>query len=152
MNLIEKCKVFREKGWTCNFETGEVFSHKGKLITGKSNGYINCLLGIKDNTKFIGVHAHQLIWFFYYNEVVESPFVIDHEDRNQLNNRITNLRKTTISENTLNSNRTDNRLGITWYKYRMKWRVLRCIDGKKKCFGSFSNKEDAIKLSKTIPY
>lgn len=44
--------------------------------------------------------AHRLAWLYVYG-VWPGP-VIDHIDRDKLNNRISNLRDTTVSENTLN--------------------------------------------------
>jgi len=42
MNLKERLEIFKEKGWTYNSITGDIYSHKNKLIKGKANGYVLC--------------------------------------------------------------------------------------------------------------
>jgi len=98
MVLEQKLNLFKNKGWTYNSDTGEIFSHTSKLITGKNkSGYITCNIGI--GKKIISLCAHQLAWFLYYNEV---PNIIDHIDRNKINNKITNLRNVNLQINQFN--------------------------------------------------
>ena len=96
--LGEKLKLFKEKGWKYNPDTGDIFSHTGRKIQGKNkNGYITCNIGTGD--KIISTGAHQLAWFLYTSEI---PNVIDHIDRNILNNKISNLRNGTPQTNQFN--------------------------------------------------
>jgi hypothetical protein len=54
--------------------------------------------------------AHQLAWFYVTGEWTER---IDHEDRDKSNNRFTNLRKATGSQNGANAGkRKNNRTGF----------------------------------------
>lgn len=46
--------------------------------------------------------AHRLIWTHVYGEI-EDGFFVDHADRNPTNNRISNLRLATISQNCFNT-------------------------------------------------
>ncbi len=50
--------------------------------------------------------AHRLIWLYTYGTMPNG--VIDHINRNRLDNRITNLRDTTQAVNVENTNRTPN--------------------------------------------
>lgn len=73
----------------------------------------------------------------------------DHEDRNELNNRKSNLRKCTHSENMQNSslckNNTSGVTGVSYSKKENKWIARISINKKLKRIGCFINKEDAIK-------
>ena len=56
---------------------------------------------------------HRFVWYLYYG-VPEDGYVIDHIDRNPLNNCISNLRLATAQENSFNrSKRSDNKSGFT---------------------------------------
>lgn len=72
----------------------------------------------------------------------------DHIDRNELNNRKSNLRKCTPKENRQNRNKPKNNtsgyIGVYWYKKNEKWSAGIMVDGKWKCLGLYSNKDDAI--------
>ena len=67
--------------------------------------------------------------------------VIDHINRNTLDNRKSNLRICTIYENNQNKgNNSSGCVGVVWDKSRNKWYVQH----KGKYIGRFSNLEDAI--------
>jgi hypothetical protein len=74
--------------------------------------------------------------------------VIDHINRNKLDNRKVNLRVCTRAENLHNSEiRKDNTSGhknISWDKQRGKWLVHIKINGKVRHFGRFNSIEEAI--------
>lgn len=82
-------------------------------------------------------YEHRLVWMYVYGE--EPTTGIDHEDRDRLNNKISNLRKAT------NSNNGGNRLckGITWDKQAQKWRASITFQGRKKSLGFFHTKQEA---------
>jgi hypothetical protein len=75
---------------------------------------------------------------------------IDHINRNGLDNRKSNLRICSISENLFNSklykNNKSGFKGITWNKSNNKWRVKYGH----KHLGYFEKKEDAIKIRKDM--
>ena len=71
-----------------------------KPAGGKQNGYT--VIGSTQSTnsgKFVSYLAHHIIWFLYYDEVVD---YLDHIDHNPSNNRIENLRVATHQANLLN--------------------------------------------------
>lgn len=77
---------------------------------------------------------------------VEDPNVIvDHVDRNPLNNQRSNLRITTRKQNNRNRrglhNKSSKYLGVC--KKDNKWLATICIDGKQKYLGRFDKEEDA---------
>ena len=78
----------------------------------------------------------------YFHKVVcevEYPFIVDHINRNKLDNRRMNLRKVTRQQNALNTDAT----GISWNKNAKKWSASIMIDGKHVHLGLFDQKEKA---------
>ena len=73
----------------------------------------------------------------------------DHKDRNPLNNRRSNLREATHTENMRNcSRRRDNTsgyIGVTWDKRSEQWEAQLVFNKKCLHLGKFTNKEDAFK-------
>jgi hypothetical protein len=95
--------------------------------------------------------AHRLAWLYVYGY---TPKLIDHIDGNKLNNKISNLREASYSENAYNSKiRSDNKSGVrcvSWDKVRQSWEVRVKIDGKLKHFGNYKELDDAAKVAKKI--
>lgn len=79
-------------------------------------------------------------------------FNIDHRNNNKVDNRKSNLRKATISQNTMNrAIRNDNTSGCTgvyWNKQRNKWVAKIIVNKKQIHLGFFDKLEDAIKARK----
>lgn len=88
------------------------------------------------------VYMHRVI-----NETPEG-FHTDHINRNKLDNRRSNLRTATPSENALNSKlNTNNRSGhkgVYWYERYKKWEVYININKKRIYLNRYANLEDAI--------
>lgn len=83
------------KNITYNPDTGEL--HKdGNLCVGQcSGGYI--ILSIEG----VAVRAHRLAWFMMTGQIAK---VVDHKNGVRLDNRWSNLRNVTHSQNSLNRN------------------------------------------------
>jgi hypothetical protein len=129
MTAEEKCKIAIEKGYTYNPDTGEVMGIKGSIINAISfHGYYF----IKINNKQLKLH--QLAFYITYNYL---PAMIDHIDRNKLNNRIENLRPSVASLNSKNI------LGKGCYKYGNKYQAKICYDGKRIIIGTYDTEDEA---------
>lgn len=133
MTLEERLKVFKEKGWTYNKDTGEIFSHTGTLITGKSR-YIYCSLWT--NKTSIKVAGHQLAFYLATGEI---PNIIDHINRIKKDNRLVNLRNVTKQENNFNSDAK----GYYWNKRDKKWLAKITTNGKTIHLGIYDNEDEA---------
>jgi len=94
--------------------------------------------------------AHRLAWLYQYGELPKNQ--IDHIDGDGTNNKISNLRDVTQSENQRNSrlplNNTSGVKGVTWLKSRQKWVAHLQLNGRKKHLGCFDTVEDAEKARK----
>jgi hypothetical protein len=75
---------------------------------------------------------------------------IDHDDRNGLNNRRSNLRAASRAEQLRNLGiRVDNTSGykgVSWSKDKDKWRARIMIDGKEKSLGYYDDPEEAARV------
>lgn len=107
--------------------------------TKKPSGYIQ----IRCNN--IYYYAHRLAWLYTYG--VHPAGELDHINGVKHDNRITNLRVCTRSENMMNrklqSNNTTGQAGIYYSKPMDKWCARVKIDGKYKYLGSYPTKEEA---------
>lgn len=69
----------------------------------------------------------------------------DHINNNRLDNRRSNLRIVTNSENLSRAVPKSGLKGVSWHGQMKQWRARIYIDGKEKHLGLFDNKVDAIK-------
>lgn len=112
---------------------------------------------IKDYCWYEAVHTnsdyHSLVTNFK-NQTLRMSCVVcgkyyDHANRNPFDNRKSNLRPASYTENVRNysiqQNNTSGYSGVSWDKEREKWVSYIVIDKKRKKLGRFDNKEDAIK-------
>ena len=92
--------------------------------------------------------SHRIIFLMHYGYL---PKIIDHKDRNPLNNKIENLREATKSQNCQNrkiqANNTTNVPGVCWHKSFKKWMVQIQIDKHRKTIGYFKDLEFAELVS-----
>ena len=106
----------------------------------RDDGYVQCKVNKKN------IKMHQVLMG------KKDGLIIDHINRNILDNRIKNLRHATRTINSFNQkkqiNNTSGITGVNWSKEKKKWEVR--INCRKKCIrlGRFKNKEDAIKVRK----
>ena len=88
--------------------------------------------------------AHRVIFFMHHGY---EPDIVDHVDRNPLNNRIENLRPATKAENAHNTGlRADNSSGyrnVNWHNQKQKWQVRLTLNGAQKSYGLYATAEEA---------
>lgn len=89
-----------------------------------------------------GIYIHRLI------ANAKDGDIVDHIDRNPLNNRKNNLRLVSSSQNSQNKslqvNNTSGFIGVYWISEKNKWRAEIQINGESKSLGYFHEKNEAI--------
>ena len=101
-------------------DTGEFF-WRGRLCTSLTDdGYRRVSLNGRRG------RAHRIAWEMAYGPIPADK-VIDHIDRDKLNNRLDNLRLVDKTTNALNSgkwaNNTSGHRGVDWCAERQRWRA-----------------------------
>ena len=94
---------------------------------------------IHDNGRMIHLLLHRLI-AYYFIDNPDDKEMVDHIDGDPLNNRISNLRWASRSENNHNQHSAK---GYTWNKRSRKWQAKMQIDGKVRGLGYFDTEEEA---------
>lgn len=92
---------------------------------------------------------HRLAWFFVHGEMPKHE--IDHINQIRDDNRISNLRQVTRSENQRNKTRKDSRVdevGIWWCRRRKRYIAEITLNGKKVYQKSFTDIDEAIQQRK----
>jgi hypothetical protein len=88
---------------------------------------------------------HQLAWFYVNSKWPAHE--VDHKDGIRNNNRISNVREATRSENRQNlsgkSNGKSGIMGCSWHKKTKKWQAYIQVGGKWYALGYFDKREDA---------
>ena len=111
-----------------------------------SNKEAGCLSGEKHKPRWLvrtgGYYLlrYQIVWAIHRDEWCD---LIDHENRDQLDDRIVNLRAATHSQNHANSNLQKNNTsgykGVSWYSSRGKWEAYIKVNGKRLRLGYFDD-------------
>ena len=85
---------------------------------------------------------HRVIACCFLGLDIDNPLeIVDHEDRDKLNNAANNLRIVTGQQNNFNRGAK----GFCWVKSRGKWQASIKINGKNIYLGLFNNEADASK-------
>lgn len=108
----------------------------------ESNGYIRSSSKKKENR----FHIHRLIMGLPCN------MNIDHINHNTFDNRKSNLRIVTVSQNAMNhvlgAKNTSGTTGVVWVKSRSNWKAEIKINGESIYLGSFDKFDDAERVRK----
>ncbi len=92
--------------------------------------------------------VHRLIWMWVYGAWPVGE--VDHVDRDNTNNRITNLREVTTQTNLYNKSTYKNNWsgtpGVNWYAPSCKWVATISAGGKRVHLGYFRDKDEAAKV------
>lgn len=117
--------------------------HKKSAKPGELAGSKNCNY-IKICIDYKVYFAHRLAWFYVHKRW---PLLIDHKDRDGTNNRISNLRECSYSENSHNVGLTQRNStgfkGVSYRSERGKYHAQLCLNGKRIHVGYFDSAESA---------
>ena len=96
------------------------------------------------------LYAHRAIWAIHYGAWPDGE--VDHIDGDKLNNRLSNLRVVTSSENSMNtkiySNNKTGHHGVWWDKTRGNYQVHIRRNGKRIVLGRFALLDEAVSARK----
>lgn len=105
-----------------------------------STGYVRIMLDRKT------YRAHRLAWYYMTGDDVQ---FIDHINRDRSDNRFSNLRPCTKSENGMNRcsqrNSTSGHVGVSFDKETGKWVAYIYAGNRQIKLGRFSEKEEAVR-------
>lgn len=103
-----------------------------------NKGYHSVRAYIRSEKRFIKMHRLLVEWQ-----------LVDHINRNPLDNRRDNLRRATIQKNNWNKSKQKNNTsgvsGVSWHKQKQNWSASISCDKKQYHLGYFINKNDAIR-------
>jgi len=90
---------------------------------------------------------HRVLYKYFHNIEDMGGLIVDHIDKNRINNCINNLRLITHNGNRANCNSAKNSsskyVGISWHKNTKKWLARVGINKRKINLGSFLTEEQA---------
>lgn len=121
-------------------ETGKVFRRQHEVGTVAGKGAV---LGIKNRN----YQLHRIIWALHYGEIPDG--LIDHIDGNPFNNKISNLRIATHSQNQMNRKRQSNNqsgfkgVSVQGGNRKFPYRASIMANGKRVGLGTFKTPEEA---------
>lgn len=95
--------------------------------------------------------AHRLAWLYVYGKWPSG--CLDHINRLTGDNRISNLREVTYSENQQNtllqSNNTSGYRGVVWDHKKRRWKATIGINNRNQCLGNYRTPEEAFEAYKS---
>ena len=142
--LIRQDVSWHSRGWNTRFANKTA----GNKNTDVRDGYQCWRIGITYNNKTIRLKSSRVILLLHKGYLTKGK-IVDHIDANPLNNKIENLREGTTVQNSHNTklkkNNTSGYKGVSYNKKNNTWRARIAINLKQLSFGSYKNKEDAIK-------
>lgn len=89
------------------------------------------------------IRMHHAVLGITAAELKERNLIVDHFDRDGLNNRKDNLRITTRSVNAFNSSRCDNAAGIYFDNYRLRYKCF-ILQPSKQFVGWYKTLDEAL--------
>lgn len=95
--------------------------------------------------------AHRLAWYAMTGDLPPIGYEIDHINRNRSDNRSSNLRVVTRSENMLNKAQSEAYdVGVVWDRSRDMWRMYVDVNGRRVTNRYFNSKEEALKARRSV--
>jgi hypothetical protein len=135
MNRIDKMNMLRSLGYSYEQHTGLVYNKQGKELNTTTGRYK--IIRLYNNKIPINVTHHQ---FGYWWVNGTCPDVIDHINRDRLDNRIDNLRPSTSLKNGQN---IEPGKGYSYHKRVNKFQARIRINGKLKALGYYLTEKEA---------
>lgn len=130
------------KGYTAVIDVEDVPLIAGSNWSARVPSNRNTVYAARRNPRAVGGHIVSLHRF-----LMGSPagFEVDHIDGDGLNNRRSNLRCATRSQNQHNRrpNKGSGPKGVAWHKRDQKWQARIMLNGKHHWLGNFSTAEEA---------
>lgn len=132
---------------SCDTATGVITrrTSRGGCRAGSVAGTVDSHGYIVVEVDNVRIRAHRIVWAVASGAWPEA--VIDHENGNTQDNRISNLRDATQAQNMANlktprTNKSGHK-GVSWAAHASKWRASIRLDGKCKNLGYFEMPEAA---------
>lgn len=144
--------------FSCDPECGDVIRVKADIRHMRTVGKSACV-PVKDiwgmeyfiiSVKHRRYMAHRICWLLHYGQW--PSMLLDHQNGNGRDNRISNLRQVTNSQNAKNNRRRNpasGHTGVRWHKQGKMWNARIQIDGKEIGLGLYKNIEDAVAARKS---
>ena len=131
------------------------FQKAGKKAGTLNKGYMWVRSTLLDGP--LNTPLHRLVWELH-NGPIPHDYVVDHIDRNPLNNKIDNLRLATRSENAMNAKGKSNRknglprnVAVDWsYGNITKYRAQVSVNGKWYRAGNIETIEEAAQIAASM--
>lgn len=115
------------------------FYHKVPAGHFHQSGYRYITIGGKQHL------AHRLAWLYVHGDWPDQ--LIDHADGNRANNRLSNLRKATYSQNAANAKKhvhnTSGIKGVSFDETKKRWQATITVNNKQMHLGRFKTKDEA---------
>jgi len=127
-----------DDGWLVWKHRSNMPNNWNGRFAGKLAGSVtvyNCKPYIAITVDYKQYLAHRLIWVYEYGEWVDR---IDHKDDDGTNNRLSNLRACTHSQNMMNK-----KPGRGWEQHGKKFRARLYLNGQRLELGSFDTPREA---------
>jgi hypothetical protein len=140
MTREEKCIILENRGYSYDPETGIITKVDGDIVKTISNNYTIIISGSRNNK--IRIYAHQFAWWAV-NKKFTPNFVIDHINRNKLDNRISNLIEKTIRRNLDNCYLLEESKGYTYRNDINKYKAQIGVESKHIHLGYFNTEQEA---------
>jgi hypothetical protein len=140
--VVKELFDYHEDGyltWKVNKKRARVGDKAGCFD--KSTGYIKMCINQKR------YHMQRIVWLWHYGSLPN--VLIDHEDQDKLNNKVSNLRIADDNQNQFNRKKTENTSskykGVSWYKRDEIWVSSIMFHRKSIYLGRFIDEIEAAK-------
>ena len=140
LDLSQWIKVKRNPQYMVS-KDGQIINTKTKRILKGSirNGYIR--INIQEKWESL----HRLIWESFNDTLLEKEQIIDHIDGNRLNNKLSNLRLVTQSENVLNGHINGHNGDISVKQYDLQGNYITTYFSMKAAAEAVNKTKDAVR-------